>query len=193
MENLLPKDGILQYKESFYSPEESQILFDNLIKNIQWKEEKITIYGKELNIPRLTAWYGDPNKKYSYSGISMNPLIWTPELLKIKADVEEASQSKFNSVLLNLYRTGKDHVSWHSDNERELGKNPTIASISLGGIRNFKVKHKFDKTISTISLPLNPGSLVVMKDQMQDRWVHCISKTSKEVLPRINLTFRYIK
>lgn len=193
LKNLLPKDGILIYKSDFFTPEESLELFQKLQNNIQWKSEKITIYGNEYNIPRLTAWYGDADKKYTYSGISMNPLNWTNELSEIKTKIELFTKTNFNSVLLNLYRSGKDHVSWHSDNERELGKNPMIASLSLGEERIFQVKHKYDKTIPTISLKLEAGSLVIMSGTMQDYWVHCISKTKKEMSPRINLTFRQIK
>src|SRR5205085_1550841 len=141
-------------------------------------------------LPRLTAWYGDAGKSYTYSHIAMKSEPWTPILLYIKNRIEEVVEVSFNSVLLNLYRSGKDSVSWHQDNERELGENPVIGSVSFGGIRRFQFRHRLKKDIGKVDLNLTPGSLLIMKGTTQQCWQHQIPKTSKPVLPRINLTFR---
>jgi alkylated DNA repair dioxygenase AlkB len=190
MINMLPKDGEVLYQPSFFSQEESNQLMTQLINETKWQQDTIKFYGKEINLPRLTSWYGDTDKPYTYSGIMMNPHEWSPLLLKVKQMVEETCQSKFSSVLLNYYRDGKDSVSWHQDDEPELGTNPTIASISLGATRTFKFRHITDKT--TEKVELTNGSLVIMKGETQHMWQHSVPKTSKEIGPRINLTFRLI-
>lgn len=149
-------------------------------------------YGKEIDIPRLTAWYGDPGKSYTYSGISMPPLPWTETLRAIKSRIEGVVHAGFNSVLLNCYRSGKDGVSWHSDDEPELGPQPIIGSLSLGGTRVLQLRHKIRKYLPRVELALGAGSLLVMRDQTQRYWQHRIPKTKKSVAPRINLTFRVI-
>ncbi len=145
-----------------------------------------------MPLPRLTAWYGDEGKSYTYSGIEQHPDPWTPTLKLIKSKVEEILEVTFNTVLLNLYRDGKDSVSWHSDDELELGENPIIASVSFGAVRRFSLKHKISKDYK-IDLDLPNGSLLLMKGETQHFWQHQIAKTSKSVQPRINLTFRMIK
>lgn len=190
--NLLPKDGILIYRSDLFGPAESQALMERLTETIQWDRPRLKLYGKEFPIPRMAAWYGDPGTTYKYSGIVNEPLPWTKELLLIKEKAEIASGTTFNSVLLNLYRSGDDHMSWHADDEKSLGKDPVIASISLGEVRRFGVKHRKDQGQGPIVLELGSGSLVLMKGSMQEHWHHRIYPTKKSLGPRINLTFRKV-
>lgn len=192
-ENPIPQDGVLLYLPQFLDPQETDHYFQILKENIRWRVDKIKLYGKEHNVPRLQAWYGDEGMNYSYSGIKLNPEPWIDPILELKLKIEAEAKSTFNSVLLNYYRTGDDYVAWHSDNEPELGPGPLIASLSLGGIRRFQLKHRFDKTLETVTLDLEPGSLVLMSGALQDNWLHRIAPTKKAVDPRINLTFRTIK
>jgi alkylated DNA repair dioxygenase AlkB len=157
-----------------------------------WQHDEIVVYGKKHHQPRLTALYGNEGKQYSYSNIIMNPHKWTKELLFIKNEIEEILPVNFTTVLLNLYRHGKDSNGWHADNEKELGLNPIIASVSFGATRSFHLKHN---TINDAKLKINleHGSLLIMKGTTQHFWKHQIPKTEKPVEPRINLTFRIIK
>jgi alkylated DNA repair dioxygenase AlkB len=149
------------------------------------------MYGKRINFPRLTAWYGDNDKPYSFSGITLNPLVWTKTLLEIKNRIEPKAGVCFNSVLLNLYRDGNDSISWHTDAEPELGKNPVIASVNFGETRNFQLRHI--ETKEKIEIELVHGSLLIMQGELQHFWQHQVPKTSKKIKDRINLTFRVIK
>ena len=178
--------------ESFLSPNESNKAMDSLINTVQWQQDYIKMYGKQIPLPRLTAWYGDSGREYSYSGIPMKPHPWNDELLKIKNLIEAECDSKFSSVLLNLYRDGSDSVSWHQDDEKELGQNPTIASLSLGETRKIQLKHIHDENLKQ-ALNLTNGSLLVMKGETQHFWKHQIPKTKKKIGQRLNLTFRLIK
>jgi alkylated DNA repair dioxygenase AlkB len=187
---LLPDADIVVYHR-LCSQVESDCLFADLYKNINWKQEHLKLYGKPIPIPRLTAWYGDSGKSYTYSKIAMEPESWTPTLQQIKSGVEAIATVKFNSVLLNLYRSGKDSVAWHSDDEAELGQNPVIASVSFGGTRRFMLKHKHEKDLKT-EIELTHGSCLIMQGTTQHFWLHQIPKTAKPVEPRINLTFRVI-
>jgi len=171
--------------------QESDRLFIELHQTIQWQHEQITMYGRSVMQPRLTAWYGDQGKSYTYSGLTMQPLPWTATLLNLKAEVDAIANVVFNSVLLNLYRNGDDSMGWHSDDEPELGQNPTIASVSLGGTRRFLLRHRFEKGLKH-ELELTPGSLLLMQGTTQHYWQHHIPKTKRPVSPRINLTFRII-
>ena len=186
-------DAELILYSSCFSEVESDVIFQNLLTEINWRQDRIKFYGKEINIPRLTAWYGDSGKSYTYSNITMNPIPWTPVLLTIKKRVEEIAKISFNSVLINLYRDGKDSMGWHSDDEPELGKDPIIASVSFGGVRKFRLRHRFNKTLEKVEFNLTHGSLLMMKGKTQEFWQHQIPKTAKLVMPRINLTFRVIK
>jgi alkylated DNA repair dioxygenase AlkB len=188
----LPDGEVIIYR-SFFNGLESNQLFKKLFDSINWRQDKMKIFGKEVDLPRLTAWYGDGGKSYTYSGITMNPDAWTPILLLIKERIEEVAQEKFNSVLINLYRNGKDYVSWHSDDEPELGRNPIIASVSFGQTRRFQFKHKLNKDLEKVEITLTDGSLLLMKGSTQHFWHHQIPKTSKQLKERINLTFRVIK
>lgn len=175
----------------FFSKSLSDEYFGTLLKAIDWKQEKMNMYGKELLFPRLTAWYGDNDKPYTFSGITLQPNKWTTELLEIKKEVETKVDASFNSVLLNRYRNGNDSISWHTDAEKELGKNPVIASVNFGATREFQLKHI--NTNKNISIELSHGSLLIMMGELQHFWKHQIPKTKKTVGERINLTFRTIK
>lgn len=188
---LMP-DGEVAIYRNFFNKVESDQIFQELLSKIKWRQDKMKLYGKEFELPRLTAWYGDDGKSYTFSGIPMNPDAWTPTLLSIKSRIEEVTQAKFNSVLLNLYRSGKDGVSWHSDDEPELGKNPMIASVSFGETRRFQLRHKLDKSLDKVEITLTHGSLLIMKGSTQHFWQHQIPKTAKSLRERINLTFRII-
>jgi alkylated DNA repair dioxygenase AlkB len=155
-----------------------------------WRQEEITVYGKPYLQPRLSAWYGD--LAYSYSGIRLEPLPWTPTLLEIKRRVETLVKHNFNSVLLNLYRDQHDGMGMHSDDERELGPEPAIASLSLGEERTFLLKHKSRKDLKTVKLTLPSGSLLLMQGQTQQHWRHGINRERQVCAPRLNLTFRTI-
>ena len=156
----------IEYIKDFFNKNESDILFNLLKKDIEWKQDFIQMYGKSYPLPRLTAWYGDKNKRYTYSGITMKPLSWTRELLKVRRKLEVFSQQEYNSVLLNYYRSGNDSVSWHSDDEEELGKLPIIGSLSFGGVRRFRFRNKRNKNL-TQTYELQNGSLLLMKGSTQ--------------------------
>ncbi len=187
--NLLPKQGEIYHYPDFFSESESQRFFDALMQKVPWKHEPIKIFGKEVMQPRLTAWYGD--KEYSYSGITMKPYSWNETLIEIKNRIEEKAKIKFNSALLNLYRDHEDSVGWHRDNEKELGKNPVIGSVSLGATRTFQLKHYYEKELKT-SIELQNGGFLLMKGETQHFWLHSIPKQKMISGPRINLTFRVI-
>lgn len=187
----LPQAELI-YISQFYNNTQANSLFDNLLKDILWQQDDITLFGKTHKQPRLTALYAESNTPYTYSGIKMKPHPFNDLLLKIKNDVELISNHKFNSVLLNLYRDGNDSNGWHADNEKELGTNPVIASISFGANRFFKFKHRNIKQESHKIL-LEHGSLLIMNGEMQHYWLHQIPKTKKDIGKRINLTFRFIE
>ncbi len=176
---------------AFLNQQDSNRLLDQLIQTIGWRQDQITIYGRSLLQPRLTAWHGDFGKSYTYSGLTMNPKPWTPTLLDLKRKVQAISDVGFNSVLLNLYRDGSDSMGWHSDDEPELGQNPVIGSLSLGGTRRFMLRHRFEKALKH-QLELTPGSFLLMQGTTQHYWQHQIPKTKRPVPGRINLTFRVI-
>lgn len=191
IDNVKVKNGEYTYISNFFDKTESFKYFDQLLNNTLWKQEEMTIYGKTLKFPRLTAWYGDSDKPYTFSGITLNPNKWTNELMEIKNKIEPKCHVEFNSVLLNLYRDGNDSISWHTDAEKELGKNPVIASVNFGETRTFQLKHK--TTNEKVSIKLENGSLLIMAGELQHFWKHQIPKTKKQVGKRINLTFRVIK
>jgi alkylated DNA repair dioxygenase AlkB len=186
------KDGEVWYMPNFMNPTKAIEYYNSLLNTIKWRQEEIKMYGKVYPVPRKTAWYGYEGFNYTYSGIKCNPDPWTKELLEIKKVIEHfLPEVKFNSVLLNLYRDGNDKVSWHADDEPGLGKNPTIASVSLGATRRFDLKHKDDPD-QKLQLELTPGSLIIMKGELQHHWLHQIPVQKKIKEPRINLTFRTI-
>jgi alkylated DNA repair dioxygenase AlkB len=185
------KNGEYYYYPSFFSKQESDFYLTELKKNILWKQESMNIYGKRVNFPRLTAWYGDNDKPYTFSGITLTPHPWTSNLIDIKNKIEPQANVIFNSVLLNLYRDGNDSISWHTDAEPELGINPIIASVNFGETRSFQLRHI--ETKEKVEIKLGHGSLLIMQGQLQHFWQHQVPKTSKDVKERINLTFRVIK
>ena len=189
-ENLLPQDGTLIYRPDFIGPDDALVFLDKLTHNIDWENHSIRLFNRLVEVPRLTAWYGD--MEYKYSGVLNIPLPWTHELYELKELAEKACKTEFNSVLLNLYRDGNDHMGWHADDEKSLGKNPVIASVSLGEVRKFGLKHRYDKSIKPVSLELASGSLVIMKNEIQEYWHHRIHPTKKQKGARINLTFRKV-
>ena len=188
--NLLPKDGEVYYLEQFLSSNTEKELFLTLKELCSWQQESITIFGKKLLSPRLTCYYG--TQSYTYSGVEHPPKPY-PEAIKSMIErLNKEYQLSFNSVLLNYYRNGQDSMGWHQDNEKELGKNPVIASINLGATRKFSFKHCIDKN-AKLSIPLVGGSLLLMKGTVQHHWKHQLPKTALSIGERINLTFRLIK
>lgn len=179
-------DADLTLYEHFFSREESDHFYSILMDETNWKQEPITIHGKTFPTPRLTAWYGKRR-----SGEEKNPV--TPTLDIIKQRVESEAGVKFTTVLLNLYRTGQDSVSWHRDHESEYGNNPVIGSVSFGETRPFRIRHKFRKDVEQLEIPLNHGSFLLMAGPMQHFWEHQIPKTARDIKPRINLTFRIVQ
>ena len=184
------KNGEYLHDPHHFTEEHSTTIFEILLHEVSWKQESMNLYGREVKFPRLTAWYGENDKKYSFSGITLNPAPWTETILEIKDSIESKHGVTFNSVLLNLYNGGADSISWHTDAEPELGANPVIASISLGATRTFQLRHK--QTHERIDLELGNGSLVIMRGDLQHYWQHQVPKTKKAVGKRINLTFRNI-
>jgi alkylated DNA repair dioxygenase AlkB len=189
--NILPIDGDVYLYPELFNEYTSNLYFNALTEFVAWKQEPVKIMGQEIMQPRLTAWYGDEGKSYSYTGITMNPLPWTIDLLKIKEAVQKISGEVFNSALLNLYRDGSDSVGWHRDNEKSLGINPVIGSVSFGVSRVFSLKHYKDKKLKEKVLLTN-GSFLLMKGETQHKWLHSIQKDQTITAPRINITFRKI-
>jgi alkylated DNA repair dioxygenase AlkB len=185
-------DAEIIYFPNFFDKKEADLIFEQLTNEIPWQQDDILVFGKVHPQPRLTALFGNEGKPYSYSNIKMQPQPWNPLLQKIKSAVEIVSDTNFTTVLLNLYRDGKDSNGWHADNEKELGINPIIASVSFGTERIFQLKHN---TISNLkqNIVLEHGSLLLMKGTTQHFWKHQIPKTSKTIGSRINLTFRVIE
>jgi alkylated DNA repair dioxygenase AlkB len=167
-------------------------LLRELIDNTTWRQEQVTLFGRTYPQPRLSAWYGDKKLKYSYSGITLEARPWSQVLLDLKSRVEMLVGDQFNSLLLNYYRDHRDAMGMHSDDETELGKQPVIASLSLGEERTFLLRHKYRKDLSTLKLPLPSGSLLLMKGDTQHYWKHGINKVKYPCGPRVNLTFRNI-
>ena len=185
------KNGEYIYIPNFYEKAKADQYLKAFSENIQWKQESMNLYGKEIMFPRLTAWYGDSDKPYSFSGIKLDPNPWSQELLDVKSDIEPLSEVEFNSVLLNKYRDGNDSISWHTDAEKELGQNPIIASVNFGAERKFQLRHISSR--ERIDIVLKHGSLLIMKGELQHFWQHQVPKTKKVLTERINLTFRVIK
>ena len=189
MEISMPDADVLHFARLF-DPCEASSLFLQLQQNIEWQQQQIKLYGRVHDLPRLTAWYGDPAVTYSYSGISITSSEWVEALLEIKRRIEGVSDFSFNCVLLNRYRNGSDGVSWHADDEPELGQNPVIGSVSFGEARPFQLKHKIlDEKREII---LENGSYLLMKGRTQHCWLHKIPKSKRVLGERINLTFRLV-
>jgi alkylated DNA repair dioxygenase AlkB len=174
-------------------PRSTEEFLQELIAQTPWRAEEIAVWGKTYLQPRLTAWYGDPGRSYTYSGISMQPLPWTRTLAELRSAVESACREDFNSVLLNYYRNERDSVGLHSDDEPELGPHPVIASLSLGEPRVFSIKHKRLADLPSVRITLESGNLLLMKGNTQANWKHGVAKSVKPCGPRVNLTFRQIR
>jgi alkylated DNA repair dioxygenase AlkB len=165
-------------------------MLKKLVEQTQWRQEAVRIYGKQYQQPRLVSLYADKGKTYDYSGISLHPLPWTDLLREIRRRVQDCTDATFNAVFLNLYRDHNDSMGFHSDDERELGKNPLIASVTFGATRTFLMKHKFRKDLPPVKIPLEAGSVLLMRGQTQHFWKHGINKQTQPCGPRVNLTFR---
>lgn len=190
MKSTVVKNGEIVLDEYFLKKEEADLLFDLFQVSLPFNQGSIKLFGRTHLIPRLEAFFATEKKNYSYSGKTLQTHSFTRELVELKEKIEKVCEAKFNCVLVNLYRNGQDSNGWHADDEPELGKNPIIASLSLGSMRRFDLKH--NQTKEKISFDLINGSLLVMKGSMQHFWKHQIAKTKKVNEPRINLTFRYI-
>lgn len=199
MLNLFPKekiilplsDAIFEFYPNFFCKEEADLLFEKLMNEIPWQHDEITLFGKKILQPRLTCLFGNESKPYSYSGLTMQPNPWSETIIEIKTAVEKTIAQTFTTVLANLYRNEKDSNGWHADNEKELGKDPIIASVSFGEERKFQLKHISNKN-QKLNLNLNHGSLLLMKEGSQIHYKHQIPKASQPKNTRINLTFRTI-
>lgn len=167
-------------------------ILHELIEQTPWRAEVITLWGQQHPQPRLSAWFGDPAARYTYSGLALDPLPWTELLSGIRRRIEAIAEASFNSVLLNYYRNHRDSMGMHSDDEPELGRNPVIASLSLGEPRTFVLKHRFNKALKPVNIVLESGSLLLMKGATQHHWKHGINKLSRPCGPRVNLTFRHV-
>jgi alkylated DNA repair dioxygenase AlkB len=183
--------------EIYYSPHVDlgaapEHILKELIEQIPWRSEVINLWGKEYQQPRLAAWFGDADARYTYSGLSLDPLPWTDLLATLRSRVEALAEASFNSVLLNYYRDHRDSMGMHSDDEPELGRNPVIASLSFGEQRTFVLKHKSNKALKPVHVELLSGSLLLMKGATQHHWKHGINKLVRPCGPRVNLTFRRI-
>lgn len=185
-------DADITYYPNFISIAEANQIFERLLQETPWQQDDIKVFGKIYAQPRLTALYGTNQKTYSYSNIEMIPHALTPTLINLKKRVDETCQADFTTMLLNYYRDGKDSNGWHADNEKELGTNPIIASLSFGQERFFHLKHRTNKALKH-KLLLQHGSLLLMKGTTQHHWLHQIPKTAKQIQGRINITFRIIK
>jgi alkylated DNA repair dioxygenase AlkB len=190
LKNLLAHDGELFLVKGFYNSDIAQQLFDSLLQSLAWQEEQLFIYGRWVKVPRLMCWYADEGISYKYSGVNHQPLPWFKRLLLIKQNIESRYRCQFNSVLANLYRNGSDSVGCHADDEKELGKNPLIASLSLGEERLLKFRHSKSKEV--VDVVLSNGDLLLMAGEIQHHWQHELPKTKKKKTERINLTFRNI-
>lgn len=187
-ENLLPFDGTVHYFGKVISLQDANRYYDILLNSIEWRNDEAVIFGKHIITARKVAWYADANFPYTYSNTTKQALNWTKELLELKNLAEQLTQTTYNSCLLNLYHSGNEGMAYHSDDEKALQKNGSIASMSFGAERKFLFKHKKNK--QTIALQLEHGSLLVMKDATQTNWLHRLPPTTKINTPRINLTFR---
>lgn len=184
-------DADLQYLPQWQPPATADRWLQGLLLETPWEQPLVHLHGRDYPVPRRVAWYGDPQARYAYSGLQHQPRPWTPLLAEIRQCVEAQTDASLNAVLLNLYRDGQDSMGWHSDDEAVLGRNPLIASLSLGGVRRFDLRRKGEGRIAH-SLELEHGSLLVMRGATQHHWQHQVAKTRRPCAPRINLTFRWI-
>ncbi len=189
--NIINKDGEAIYFGCIYTDEHVNQIFVELSNKINWSNETVVMFGKEITTKRKVAFYADKGISYTYSQKTKNSLEWTPLLEKVKLDIEKYTKQKYNACLLNFYHNGTEGMGWHADDEQEIVPNSSIASISLGAPRKFSFKHKATK--ETMSIILESGSLLEMKGALQKHWLHALPKTMKTLEPRINLTFRQMR
>ncbi|MDF3025919.1 MAG: DNA-N1-methyladenine dioxygenase [Fluviicola sp.] len=189
--NWLPYDGTVNYYGVVFPQLQADFFLDYLLNHIEWKNDEAIIFGKRIITKRKVAWYGDKAFEYTYSNTTKQALPWTKELLELKRIIETKTGETFNSCLLNLYHDGSEGMAWHSDAEKDLKKNGAIGSVSFGSERKFAFKHK--RNGETVSLILEHGSLLVMKDETQTNWLHRLPPTRLSKKPRVNLTFRTIE
>jgi alkylated DNA repair dioxygenase AlkB len=189
-QNLLPINGTVNYFGPVLTPTFADHFYHQLLNTIDWRNDEARIFGKQYITKRKVAWYGDFGYSYTYSNSTKVALPWTQDLLELKKVVEDLSGFTYNSCLLNLYHSGDEAMAWHSDDEKSLSKNSCIASLSLGAERKFSFKHK--NSGQTVSLELEHGSLLLMKNETQTYWLHRLHKSTKIKQPRVNLTFRTI-
>jgi alkylated DNA repair dioxygenase AlkB len=189
--NIINKDGIAVYFGCILNEQSLPTIYTELLNNIVWQQDQIIMFGKAITTKRKVAFYADNHIDYTYSSVKKKGLSWTPELLKIKELIESHTGAKYNACLLNLYHTGEEGMGWHSDDEKEIIVNSSIASLSIGAERKFAFKHKATK--ETVSVMLENGSLLEMKGSIQQNWWHSLPKTKKVGAPRINLTFRQMQ
>lgn len=187
---IIEKDGLLVHVRHFIAHEEALDLHEQLLNELAWHTESIRIYGQSIQSPRRLCWVGDREAVYTYSGIVHHPLPWRPVLLEIKTRLSAFTGQAFNSVLCNLYRDGNDSMGWHADNEKELGSDPVLGSLSLGETRIFRIRHR--KTGETHSIDVENGSLIIMAGPLQQYWRHCVPRTGTAPKTRINLSFRKV-
>jgi alkylated DNA repair dioxygenase AlkB len=185
---IIEQDGIALYHEKVISDEQIKPLYDELLNEINWENERVVMFGKEIITKRKVAFYSDESIVYTYAGKTKIGLPWKDPLIILKNIVESLTKQTYNACLLNLYHNGDEAMGWHSDNEKEIIANSTIASLSIGASRKFSFKHKVTK--ETISIQLENGSLLEMKGTIQSHWLHALPKSKKITEPRINLTFR---
>ncbi|HEV7489784.1 MAG TPA: alpha-ketoglutarate-dependent dioxygenase AlkB [Rhodanobacteraceae bacterium] len=189
----LPLDGAdVRCCASAFSPQESQVILTALLREIPWEQHRLHIFGREVDAPRLSYWAGDPGSVYVYSRTRFEPQPWTPALATLRDDLLKRFDLDFNSVLANLYRSGRDSMGWHSDDEPELGREPVIASLSFGAVRRFRFRSRQSRRVA-LAIELAHGSLLVMRGATQRLYQHDLPKTAATLGPRVNLTFRSIR
>jgi alkylated DNA repair dioxygenase AlkB len=189
-EQLMMPDADVWLLHDWIKPNTADKLLEHFTQALAWEQPSIKMFGKSMKVPRLQAWYGDESATYTYSGLKMRPHPWEQKLAQLKAYCEQTCDTSFNSVLANLYRNGQDSMGMHADDEPELGKEPVIASVSLGQTRQFDFKHRHDK--QKVGIELHHGSLLIMRGKTQKNWQHGINKTKRAPQARINFTFRYV-
>lgn len=186
-------DADLGYDAGFLDRRSADRLLEWSLTHIRWEHHVIRIFGRDVPTPRRSAWFGDPGARYTYSGLTLDPRPWPPALAPLRDRVEAAIGSRFNAVLANLYRDGTDSMGWHADDEPELGRDPVIASVSVGAVRRFTMRHATRRDLEHLVLELEHGSLLVMAGSTQHHWRHALPKTRRPVGPRVNLTFRSVR
>ena len=187
----LPGADLTLHKSVWVQPD-GDLLCQQLVEELEWSQDKISMFGQVHDVPRLIAWYGDRDCSYSWSGIQMSPMEWTPTLSSIRQRVIELAGEEFNSVLANLYRDGSDKVDWHADDEQVLGLTPIIASVSFGASRKFGLRRK-DRSLTATDIVLDSGDVLVMRGPTQQLWEHQVPRSKMVKQPRVNLTFRKVR